>query len=110
MRSQASGWSPKKTAIRVTLSLEGEVLEVLGDLLYHVQRNWAAIQGALHHCFGQHMPREDACKKLSGQQQRGRENLGAFTADLLRQGYPDFSADVQEELALQAFLRGLCLQ
>lgn len=29
---------------------------------------------------------------------------------LLRQGYLDFSTDVQEKLALHAFLRGLCLQ
>lgn len=54
--------------------------------------------------------REEACEELAGRQRGEGERLGTFMADirrLARRGYPSFSAEVQEELALQAFLRGL---
>lgn len=35
LAAQAQGWSPEKTAVHVALSLEGEALQLLRDLLPH---------------------------------------------------------------------------
>lgn len=84
------------------LPLEGEALYVLWGRLPHKQSDWAET--------GRRMLREDVCEEHASWQPCDREKLGAFAANLwrlLRQGYPDFATDALEELALQAFLRGL---
>ena len=50
---------------------------------------------------------------LAVHRRQEEESLGFYTADVLlcaRRGYPDYSAAVQEALALHAFLRGLALE
>lgn len=70
---------------------------------------WADIENALQFQFGQRAQPEDA-RALVSQQRRDGEKLGAFAADLYQNpGYPDFLMAIQEELMLQAFLRGLQL-
>lgn len=54
--------------MRVVLWLEGEALKILDNLLLHEQNSWAEIEGALHWHFGKHVPREEACEELAGQQ------------------------------------------
>lgn len=69
-----------------------------------------ALQGVLQWQFGRRIPKESASKELFGRRQHDSEKLGAFMADLrclIRQSYSEFTTEVQEELALWAFLRRL---
>lgn len=53
----AQGWAPAETAVRVALSLEGEALKVLEDLL-PVLLLVGALQGALQRRFGRCVSQE----------------------------------------------------
>lgn len=56
------------------------------------------------------MPRYDARDKLVGRQSSEGQSPGPYVANLhlnARRGYPAFDATKQEELALQASIRGL---
>ena len=60
--------------------------------------------------FGQHVFTDDAREKLANRFRKEGESLGAFATDLrfyTRRGHSTFADAEQEELTLQAFVRGL---
>lgn len=91
-------------------ALEGRALQILTDLQPRERLDWQAIQGAFQRRFGHHIDAEGARDKLFSRQRKMGESLGAYLADILLytcQGYPTFDSAAQEELALQAYIRGL---
>ncbi|KAI3363838.1 hypothetical protein L3Q82_001440 [Scortum barcoo] len=110
LAAQFNNWSTEETAVQVALALKGKALQILTDLQPEERLNWQAIERALQHRFGRRAYADDAQDKLVSRWRREGESLGAYTADLrlhARQGYPTFDTAAQEELALQAFTRGL---
>lgn len=110
LASQLNAWSAEETAVQVALALEGKALQILTDLQPEERFNWQAIERALKHRFCRHAHADDARDKLVSRQREEGESLGGYAADLCfyaRHGYPTFHAEVQDELALQAFVRGL---
>ena len=94
-----NGWSSEETGVQVTLALEGKALQALMDLPSALQRR-----------FGQRVFTEDAREKLANRYRKEGESLGAFATDLrfyTRRGHSTFADAEQEELTLQAFVRGL---
>lgn len=84
LTNHTQSWSSAETDVCIALSLEGEALQILEDLLPHEQQDWAEIQSALPCCLGEGGTRENACEEFSRRQKRNREKRGAFTADLRR--------------------------
>ncbi|TWW74693.1 hypothetical protein D4764_14G0006960 [Takifugu flavidus] len=102
--------SPGQQQIAAWETSEGKALQILTDLQPEERFNWQAIERALKHRFGRHAHSDDARDKLVSRRREEGESLGAYAADLRfydRRGYPTFHAIVQDELALQAFVRGL---
>lgn len=105
-----NGWSSEETGVQVALALEGKALQTLMDLRPGQHASWPAIKDALQRRFGQRIFRDDARERLASRYRKEGESLGAFAADLrlyARRGYATFADAEQEELALQAFMRGL---
>lgn len=91
-------------------NLKGEGLKVLDDLLPHKLSEWDKVQATLRQRFGEPAHSDGASGELASRRRGEVEWLGAFLADLQRlacRAYPDFSAAVQEELTLCAFIRRL---
>ncbi|CAM9146342.1 unnamed protein product [Lampetra planeri] len=68
------------------------------------------LKTAIQHRFGCRPHADDARDLLTKRKRGVEESLGAYAADLrayARRGHPDFGETVQEELAVQAFIRGL---
>lgn len=85
------------------MALKGKAFEVLVDL----------VEAALQRRYGRRVFMDNARDQLASRCRGERESLGAFAADLrlyAQRGYPTFSGSQQEELALQAFVRGIQLQ
>lgn len=90
--------------------MEGKALQILTDLQPEERFNWQAVERALKRRFGRHAHADDTRDRLVSRRREKGESLGAYAADLrfyARHGYPTFHATVQDELALQAFIRGL---
>ncbi|XP_039453944.1 LOW QUALITY PROTEIN: uncharacterized protein LOC120432803 [Oreochromis aureus] len=110
LAAQLNGWSTEETAVQVALALEGRALQILTDLQPEERLSWPAVARAMQSRFGLRTHADDARDKLASRPRRQEESLGAYAADLClyaRRGYPAFDAAAQEELALQAFVRGL---
>ncbi|CAI5657278.1 unnamed protein product [Oreochromis niloticus] len=110
LAAQLNGWSTEETAVQVALALEGRALQILKDLQPEERLSWPAVARAMQSRFGLRTHADDARDKLASRPRRQEESLGAYAADLClyaRRGYPAFDAAAQEELALQAFVRGL---
>lgn len=110
LAAQLNGWSTEETAVQVALALEGRALQILTDLQPEERLSWPAVARAMQSRFGLRTHADDARDKLANRPRRQEESLGAYAADLrlyARRGYPAFDAAAQEELALQAFVRGL---
>ncbi|KAF7655090.1 hypothetical protein LDENG_00060900 [Lucifuga dentata] len=114
MAAQLNGWTDDETAIHLALVLEGKALQTLSDLNPEEQLNcaalMAALMAALEQRFGQPAYHDEARTQLSSRTRREGESLGVFATDLrflTCRGYSSFLPPVQEELDLQAFIRGL---
>ncbi|TRY65833.1 hypothetical protein DNTS_018008 [Danionella cerebrum] len=104
------GWSDGETAIKVALALEGPALQVLLDLAPEERSNFNALEAALKCRFGQEVSAESSRDELAERRRLMGESLGAFAAEVcscVRRGFPTFPAEIREELALHAFVRGL---
>ena len=105
-----SGWGDEEAAVHLALALEGKALQVLLDLAPAEQRDLQALTTALERRFGQRLFTEQSREQLANRRRQEGESLGTFAADVrlhTQQGYPQFNAAAQEELALHAFLQGL---
>lgn len=103
-------WGPQETAVHVALALEGKALQVLLDLAPTERHDFAALTAALERRFGRRTSTDHMRDQLSGRRRHEGESLGTFAADvrfLAQRGYPLFDANVQEELALHAFMQAL---
>ncbi|CAI5669469.1 unnamed protein product [Oreochromis niloticus] len=110
LAAQLNRWSTEETAVQVALALEGRALQILTDLQPEERLSWPAVARAMQSRFGLRTHADDARDKLASHPRRQEESLGAYAADLhlyARRGHPAFDAAAQEELALQAFVRGL---
>lgn len=110
LAAQINGWSAEETAGHVALSLEGRALKILTDLRPAELRDWPKLKRAIQRRFDRHLLVVDARDRLAKRRRELGESLGTYAADLrsyTRRGHPDFSERVQEELTVQAFLRGL---
>lgn len=102
-----STWHPsslpgqQETADQIALALEGKVLQLLTDLRPDKRLDWQAMERTMKHHFGLLAHANDARDKLVSR----RKEEGEVWVRLC--GYPTFHATVQDELALQAFIRGL---
>lgn len=103
-------WSQEVTARHLGLALEGEALKVLLDLPSEKHGDLNALKTALQRRFGK-VPAASVQRRLLRERRRERgETLGVLTADLLtlvQQAYPSFPGEVQQQLALDAFLEAL---
>ncbi|KAG5277106.1 hypothetical protein AALO_G00113590, partial [Alosa alosa] len=110
LAAELNGWSAKRTGVQVALALEGEALQILEDLPPVEQVSWTAIEAALQRRFGQRIFISDAREQLASRRRHKDERLGKFAADLqlyARRGYPTYSQGLHEEMALEAFVRGI---
>lgn len=110
LAAQLNGWTQEETAVQVALSLEGRALQILIDLQPNERGSWSALERAIQHRFGQRVYPDDLRDQLANRMRIEGESLGGYAADLrlyTRRGHPNFDAETQEELALQAFIRGL---
>lgn len=110
LAAQLNAWTAAETARHVALSLEGNALQILTDLRPDELQDWVVLKTAIQHRFGRRLYADDARDQLAKRQRGIGESLGAYAADLrtyARRGHPNFSEEVQEELAVQAFIRGL---
>ncbi|KAF7644241.1 hypothetical protein LDENG_00225350 [Lucifuga dentata] len=105
-----NGRSTEETAAHVALALEGKALQVLLDLTSAEQRYYLTLAAALQRRFGQQITTAVMCNWLTHRCRREGETLGAYAADIhfyAQRGYPTFTPDACEELALCAFIQGL---
>ncbi|KAG5286162.1 hypothetical protein AALO_G00011660 [Alosa alosa] len=110
LAAELNGWSAERTGVQVALALEGEAVQVLEDLPPAEQVSWTAIEAALQRRFGQRIFISDAREQLASRRRHKDERLGKFAADLqlyARRGYPTYSQGLHEEMALEAFVRGI---
>ena len=110
LAANLNGWSAEETGVQVALALEGKALQVLVDLPPEEHASWTAIEAALQRRYGRRVFTDDARDQLASRRRGDVESLGAFAADLrlyARRGYPTFNQSQQDELALQAFVRGV---
>ncbi|CAI5670428.1 unnamed protein product [Oreochromis niloticus] len=108
LAAQLNGWSTEETAVQVALALEVRALQILTDLQPEERLSWRTVARAMQSRFGLCTHADDAQDELASRPQRQEESLGAYYLRLYAQsGYPAFDAAAQEELALQAFVRGL---
>ncbi|MGH0149099.1 UNVERIFIED_CONTAM: hypothetical protein FKN15_014306 [Acipenser sinensis] len=108
--AQANGWNQRERAVRLAAALEGEALRALLDLNEAELANSQAVLTALDRCFGSAEPAVNLRQRLASRSRQPGEKLGVFAAEvryLARKGYPTFTAEAQEDLATEAFLRGL---
>ncbi|MGH0135652.1 UNVERIFIED_CONTAM: hypothetical protein FKN15_044671 [Acipenser sinensis] len=110
MVAQANGWNQAEKAVQLAAALEGEALRALLDLSDEELADYRAVVTALDHRFGGTEPATSLRQRLASRTRHSGEKLGVFAAEILyltRKGYPHFAAEVQEDLAKEAFLRGL---
>ncbi|MGH0152126.1 UNVERIFIED_CONTAM: hypothetical protein FKN15_022016 [Acipenser sinensis] len=110
MVAQANGWNQAEKAVQLAAALEGEALRALLDLSDEELADYRAVVTALDHRFGGTEPATSLRQRLASRTRHSGEKLGVFAAEiryLTRKGYPHFAAEVQEDLATEAFLRGL---
>ncbi|MGH0119816.1 UNVERIFIED_CONTAM: hypothetical protein FKN15_000900 [Acipenser sinensis] len=110
MVAQANGWNQAEKAVQLAAALEGEALRALLDLSDEELADYRAVVTALDHRFGGTKPATSLRQCLASRTRHSGEKLGVFAAEiryLTRKGYPHFAAEVQEDLATEAFLRGL---
>ncbi|RXM98752.1 hypothetical protein EOD39_12681 [Acipenser ruthenus] len=108
--AQANGWSQRERAVRLIAALEGEALRALLDLNEMELTDSQAVLTALDRHFGSAEPAVNLRQHLASRSRRPGEKLGMFAAEvhyLTRKGYPSFTAEAQEDMATEAFLRGL---
>ncbi|MGH0167677.1 UNVERIFIED_CONTAM: hypothetical protein FKN15_053060 [Acipenser sinensis] len=97
---------------QLAMALEGKALQVLQDVSSDQRQIYDALAAALERRFQSEKPRDRYREQLLEKRHPG-ERLGAVTADVLfmaKEGFPDFPAVVQQELALQSFLTAENLQ
>ncbi|MGH0151371.1 UNVERIFIED_CONTAM: hypothetical protein FKN15_020120 [Acipenser sinensis] len=108
--AQANGWNQRERAVRLAAALEGEALRALLDLNEAELADSQAVLTALDRRFGSTEPAVNLRQRLASRSRQPGEKLGVFAAEvryLARKGYPTFTAEAQEDLATEAFLRGL---
>lgn len=108
--AQANGWNQRERAVRLAAALEGEALRALLDLNEAELADSQAVLTALDRRFGSAEPAVNLRQRLASRSRQPGEKLGVFAAEvryLARKGYPTFTAEAQEDLATEAFLRGL---
>ncbi|MGH0119242.1 UNVERIFIED_CONTAM: hypothetical protein FKN15_029611 [Acipenser sinensis] len=110
MVAQANSWNQAEKAVQLAAALEGEALRAFLDLSDEELENYRAVVTALDHRFRGTKPTTSLCQRLASRTCHSGVKLGVFAAEicyLTRKGYPHFAAEVQEDLATEAFLRGL---
>ncbi|MGH0165419.1 UNVERIFIED_CONTAM: hypothetical protein FKN15_053479 [Acipenser sinensis] len=94
----ANSWNP------------GKVLQVLLDLDPEEPCDFHTLSTALQHPFGKVEPTVGLCHRLATRKRTSGKKLGLLPADaryLTRQGYLGYPSAVQEDLTMEAFVRGL---
>lgn len=107
LAAQLNARTTKETTRHVALSLEGSALQILTELQPDDLQDWVVLKTAIQHRFGCHLSADD---QLANGQRGIVESLGAYAADLRTyacRGHPNFSEEMQEELAVQAFIQRL---
>ncbi|RXM27053.1 Adhesion G protein-coupled receptor L3 [Acipenser ruthenus] len=108
-----NNWGPKEMAGQLAMALEGKALQVLQDVSSDQRQSYDALAAALERRFWSEEPRDQYREQLLEKKRHPGERLGAVTADVLfmaKEGFPDFPAVAQEQLALQFFLTAENLQ
>ncbi|KAL7883281.1 hypothetical protein SRHO_G00009390 [Serrasalmus rhombeus] len=108
--ASCEGWSDAETAAQLCLALQGPALRVLVELPAECRRELAPLKRALMTRFGR-QPDESAAKLLLANRRRNRgERIGVLASEvalLVRQAYPSFPREAQQQLSLDHFVRAL---
>ncbi|MGH0166495.1 UNVERIFIED_CONTAM: hypothetical protein FKN15_067462 [Acipenser sinensis] len=110
MAALTNDWGPTEKAGQLSAALEGEALQVLLDLGPDEVAQYEVLTTALERHFGRVEPAVELRLQLANRTRAPREKLGVLAADvryLARRGYPTFQPATQEDLAVEAFVRGL---
>ncbi|KAL7856933.1 hypothetical protein SRHO_G00158320 [Serrasalmus rhombeus] len=108
--ASCEGWSDAEAAAQLCLALQGPALRVLVELPADCRRELAPLKRALMTRFGR-QPDESAAKLLLANRRRNRgERIGVLASEvalLVRQAYPSFPREAQQQLSLDHFVRAL---
>ncbi|XP_058864420.1 uncharacterized protein LOC131706752 [Acipenser ruthenus] len=110
MAALTNDWGPTEKAGQLAAALEGEALQVLLDLGPDEVAQYEVLTAALERRFGRVEPAVGLRLQLANRTRAPGEKLGVLAADvryLARRGYPMFPPATQEDLAVEAFVRGL---
>ncbi|MGH0164253.1 UNVERIFIED_CONTAM: hypothetical protein FKN15_069232 [Acipenser sinensis] len=110
MAALTNDWGPTEKAGQLVAALEGEALQVLLDLGPDEVAQYEVLTAALERRFGRVEPAVGLRLQLANRTRAPGEKLGVLAADvryLARRGYPTFPPATQEDLAVEAFVRGL---
>ena len=110
LAAQINAWTAEEVTGHIALSLEGKALQLLIDLRQEELGDWMVLKTAIQCRFRRHTHADNARDLLSKCRRGVGESLGACAADLCTyawRGHPNFGEAVQEELTVQAFIRGL---
>lgn len=110
MAALTNDWGPTEKAGQLAAALEGEALQVLLDLGPDEVAQYEVLTAALERRFGRVEPAVGLRLQLANRTRAPGEKLGVLAADvryLARRGYPTFPPATQEDLAVEAFVRGL---
>lgn len=95
--------------VQDALALEKKTLQILSDPQTRKSLSWEAIKRALRHCDSGVAEAPTLPMHVSSWPPDTRVNLGACAADIQihrRRSYSNFDTAAQEQLALQASVRG----
>ncbi|MGH0135255.1 UNVERIFIED_CONTAM: hypothetical protein FKN15_057299 [Acipenser sinensis] len=106
----ANNWRIEEQAGQLAAALEGKAMQALLDLDPEKPCDFHTLSTALQHRFGQVESAVSLRDRLAIRKRASGEKLGILAADtkyLARRGYPGLPPAVQEDLAMEAFIRGL---
>ncbi|MGH0178499.1 UNVERIFIED_CONTAM: hypothetical protein FKN15_077508, partial [Acipenser sinensis] len=106
----ANNWRIEEQAGQLAAALEGKAMQALLDLDPEEPCDFHTLSTALQRRFGQVESAVSLRDRLATRKRVSGEKLGILAADtkyLARRGYPGLPPAVQEDLAMEAFIRGL---
>ena len=108
--AKMNGWSSEEKASNLTLSLQGEALNIIQTVKPEDQENYELLVKQLDMRYGNAHLQQVYQAQLNNRNQESKETLQEFEADISRLvhlAFPDAPENMIQALAIQRFIQGM---